>query len=84
MRTEEYVAEVILQARVILADTDFELICAEIDYSVRPRMFKPLSEHFYLALPEDSETSPQRSQELLLHFINKMELIFKKVRNKGI
>lgn len=84
MRTQEYVAEVIAQARIILADTDFDLICAEIGYSVRPRMFRPLCEHFYLALPEDTETSPQSSEELLLHFINKMELIFKKVRKEGI
>lgn len=80
MRTPEYVAEVIAQGNTALAGTEFELICAEMVYSVRPRMFKPLSEHFFLALPDSSEFSPHASDKLLKHFINKMELVFKKVR----
>ncbi|MBI2020685.1 class I SAM-dependent methyltransferase [Candidatus Daviesbacteria bacterium] len=83
MRINEYVAEVIKQANLTHSNTEFELVCAEMGYSVRPRMFRPLSEHFFLALLDSEEISTEKSEELLRHFIDKMELVFKKIRKES-
>lgn len=79
MRTDEYVEEIITQGNSILADTEFELVCAEVGHSIRPRMYIPISEHFALGLP-GFKISSDKGDELIRKFINKMELVFKKIR----
>lgn len=71
-----------LQGNIELTDTDFELTCVEQEQTVRPRMEKPITEHFSLGLP-GGDTSAETNTELVKQFINKMELVFKKVK-KGI
>lgn len=73
MCIEEYVAEVINVGNSALSNKGFELVCAEMDCSARPRMYEPLLRHFSLG---------DGNEERLKHFINKMELVFKKVRKE--
>lgn len=80
MRMNEYVEEVLKQGDIALQDTEFAFIYADQDLSVRPRMRKPIEEHFFLANPDALQISPGSSSNLVDHFINKMELVFKKVR----
>lgn len=81
MRTTEYVEEALKQGNIALQDAGFSLICAERDLSVRPRMRRPIEEHFLLADPHASQISSQSSSEMVGHFIKKMELVFQKVKN---
>lgn len=80
MSMEEYVAEVITAGDSVLSGKGFKLVCAEMDCSVRPRMYNPLLKHFSLGSADYSVIYPSDSNKLLKHFINKMELVFKKVR----
>lgn len=83
MRTDQYIAEVIRQGNIQLSGTDLQLICAEKSFSVRSRMETPLSKHFYLALLGSNRISPEENSVLLKYFINKMELVFRKVRKSS-
>lgn len=80
LRTEEYVTEVLDQGNKALEGTSFQLVCVEKGISVRPRMSKPILENFLLALPGEVGISSKQNVELVSEFVNKMELVFKKIR----
>jgi len=83
LSTQEYVKEVLAQGNQALRGTEFQLICVESGHSVRPRMSRPINEHFILAQEGVLSITSGQSSELVEHFIKKMDLVFKKVRRNA-
>lgn len=79
MRIEEYASEILHQGNKVLEGTPYELICVNQALSIRPRMIDLICQHFLLTLPDKSMTTDE-SEELVKYFINKMELVFRKIR----
>jgi len=76
MSKHEYIEAVLSEGNKALADTPYTFVCVQDAFSGRSETSRFLNDHFSLQLPGSQATSEQ----LVDGVTNKMELVFKKVR----